>query len=151
SFHRAAREPSRPSLAPTARLLLALLGLVHQHLLAAARAFTTTHVRAVGLHLPRAVIGRQLRIQHGAQLLALRWILHRYDDLHAALEVPLHRIGRSDVPLLLLASVPEEVDAAMLEKAADDAHHPDGLGQARDARPEPARVPHDQVDLHACT
>src|SRR6185503_8501020 len=48
---------------------------------------------------------------------------------------------------LFLAGVAEIVDAAVLEEAADDAHHADVVADALEAGPEAADAAHDQLDF----
>src|SRR5262245_10468854 len=142
------REPARTPLASPAGLLLPPLGYVDQHLLAALVVLARAHVRAVGLHLPGAVRGRELGVDHLPQLLAEARVLDRRHHLDPALQVPLHAVGGAD-EVLLLAGVAEVVDAPVLEEPADDADHPHRLRQTGNGRSQPARVAHDQVYLHA--
>src|SRR4029453_19567389 len=133
SLRRAARETSRAPLAPPAGLFLPLLGHVDEPLLAALGRLARAHVGAVGLHLPGAVAGRELRIDDLAELLAECGLLDRRHHLHPALQVPLHAVGGPDEPLFV-AGVPEVVDAPMLEEPADDADHPHGVREPGNAR-----------------
>src|SRR4029453_6311349 len=148
SLRGAPGEAARTPLAPPAGLLLPLLGHVDQHLLAALVVLARAHVGAVGVHLPGAVGGDQLGVDHLAQLLAEARILDRRHHLHPALQVPLHAVGGAD-EVLLLAGVAEVVDAPVLEEPADAPHHARRLRQTGNCRPQPARVAYDQVDLHA--
>src|SRR5262245_11549961 len=141
------REAARPPLAPPAGLLLALLREIDQDELAAASSVAGHDVRPVGLHRPGAVCRRQLRINGLRELLLQGRILDRHDHLDTALEVALHAVGRSDEPLIL-AAVAEVIDPPVLEEAAHHADHPDGVGESRYARPQPAGVAHEQVHLH---
>src|SRR5262249_7687602 len=95
-----------------------------------------------------AVRGRELRIEDLAELLPEAELLHRRHHLHPALQVSLHAIRRADEPLLL-AAVPEVVDAAVLKEPADHTHHTDGVREPRYARAQAARVAHDQIHLHS--
>src|SRR5690349_12500100 len=118
-------ESPRPALATSRHAALALLGELDQCLLTALGGVVLRplHVRTVGLHLPRVMVRRELRLEHFAQLQAERRILDRHHHLDPALEIPLHAVGRAD-EVLLVAAVPEVVDAAVLQEPADDAHHP---------------------------
>src|SRR5262245_16700028 len=148
SLRGSARESARPPLAPPARLLLALLRQINQHELAAAGSIAGDGVRPVGLHRPGAVRRRQLGFDGLGELLPEDGILHRDHHLHPALEVALHAVGGADEPLVL-AAIAEVVDPSVFEKATDDADHPNGVGESRDAGPQPAGIAHDQIHLHA--
>src|SRR5262249_49151796 len=92
SLRRASCEAARTPLAPPAGLLLPSFRHVDQHLLAAPGRLARPHVRPVGLHLPGAVRGRELRIEDLAELLPEAGLLHRRHHLHPALQVSLHAI-----------------------------------------------------------
>src|SRR5262245_1990793 len=96
SFGGAPCEAARTPLASPAGFLLPLLGHVDQHLLAALVGLAGAHVRAVGAHLPGAVCGHELGVDHLAQLLAEARVLDRRHHLDPALEVALHAVGGAD-------------------------------------------------------
>src|SRR5262249_20724451 len=150
SLSGAAREAPGTAPSPPAGLLLAPLGRVDEHLLAALPALAryAPDVRTVGLHLPGAVPGRELRIEHRAQLLPEQRVFDGRHHLDATLEVALHAVGGAD-QVFLLAAVAEVVDTAVLQEAPHYAHHADRLRQAGHTRPQAAGVADDQIDLHA--
>ena len=77
-------------------------------------------------------------------------VLDVHQGFDAAVEVPLHEVGRADVVLdRLLARAAEGEDARVLQIAPDDRAHADVLGHARHARPQRAPGAHDEVDLRA--
>src|SRR5438309_2047522 len=71
-------------------------------------------------------------------------------QLHPAVQVPVHHIGAAD-PDLAVFVIPgaERVDPGMLEEPAEHAADPDVLGKPGDARAQRADAAHPQVDRHA--
>src|SRR5215472_7522443 len=81
-----------------------------------------------------------------------RRVFNRHERLHTAIEITRHPIGGADEYLRPVrgefAAIAEANDAAMFEKAADDALDADVLGKPRHARPQAANTAHHQIDAH---
>ena len=75
-------------------------------------------------------------------------VLDRGGDLDPVIEVPRHQVGAAQERLGPLARL-EEVEAAVLEEATEDAADADRLGQPGDAGPQGADRAGDDVDLGA--
>src|SRR5215467_12325956 len=82
-----------------------------------------------------------------------RRVFNRHERLHTAVEITRHPIGGADEHLRPVrgefAAIAEANDAAMFEKAADDALDADVLGKPRNAWPQAANTAHHQIDAHA--
>src|SRR5579864_2212339 len=130
----------------------AVEGALHEDVLARARGLAlggaALVVGAVGAQVPGLEVVGQLDVEDGLQLLLQARVLDRGDGLDAVVEVPRHPVRRAD-EVLGPAGVGEAEDAGVLEEAADDADHPDGLALPRDARPQAADAAHDEVHLDA--
>src|SRR6516164_2868190 len=81
-----------------------------------------------------------------------RWVFNRHERLHTAVEITRHPIGGADEHLRPtrgeFAAITEANDAAVFEKAADDALDADVLGKPRNPRSQAANTAHDQIDAH---
>ena len=121
-----------------------------QELLAALRIIAfgrfSLEVTAVGTHFPGAAPVRELYVKKLPQLPLQLEPLDRHNDLHPALQVALHGVGRTD-QVLFLAAVAEIVEARMLQKAADNADDADIFGNSGQPGTNQAAVPDDEVDF----
>src|SRR5512137_1692398 len=84
----------------------------------------TLDVGAVRLHIPGAAPVSQLDVEKAAQVPLEHEALDRHKNLDAALQIPLHGVGRAD-EILLLAPVAEIIESCMFQKAADNADNTD--------------------------
>src|SRR5207248_10232172 len=80
---------------------------------------------------------------------AQRGALHRAEELHPGVEVARRQVGRADEVAGLLAGGPEGEDPGVLQVAPDGRTDPDALRPARDAGPQAADPPDDDVDVAA--
>src|SRR5580658_8685567 len=91
----------------------------------------------------------QISGQHfGRDALAQLRIFQRENDFHAFIEIALHPVGAAQINLRR-AAVLEIIDTAVLQKASDDAAHPDAAAQSAHTGNQSALSTDDQVDLHA--
>src|SRR5580692_4459193 len=88
------------------------------------------------------ISGQNLR----ANALAKLRILHRKDHLDAFVEIALHPVGAAKIKFGL-AAVFEKIDAAVLQKSANDTAHANAAAKPAYAGDERALSPHDQIDL----
>src|SRR5215211_2231284 len=104
-------------------------------------------VRAVGFEnlgvSGIAQIGRQNLLD---DLGPMPRIFHRKEDFDSPVEIALHHVRTAEVNLLV-ASVVEMIDAAVLEEPPYDAPRPDRLTPARNTGPQAAHASHDEIDL----
>ena len=106
-------------------------------------------VAAVGLQKPRLEGIAQVRPENlSLDTVAQLWDGHRKHRFAALVEVARHPV-RAAAEDFSLATVGEGEDAAVLEKAANDAADADALAQAFDAGTKSAHAANDQVDLDA--
>src|SRR5882762_8493512 len=108
-------------------------------------------IRAVGSEVPALQCVTQIGHHDLVEHLAMhRHIFDRHQRLDPPIEIAQHPVGGADEHLGLvggqLVAIAEADDAAMFEKAADDALDPDVLGHAGHARPQTADAAHHQVD-----
>lgn len=75
--------------------------------------------------------------------------MNRAGDLHAAVEVARHEIGGRDI-ILRIFIAPELINAAMLQKAPDDAGDIDILRFTGYTRQDAADAANDELNLYAC-
>src|SRR3984957_1679100 len=90
------------------------------------------------------ISGQNLR----ANALAKLRIFDRKDHLDPFVEIPLHPVGAAKIEFRL-AAVFEKIDAAVLQKSADDTAHANAAAKPAYARDQRALSPHDQIDLDA--
>ena len=87
-----------------------------------------------------------------AHLLMRRRIEHRRQRRTTPVEIPRHQVGGGNVDRCIRRRQPfttaETIDARMLEKASDNALHPNPLWHPRHARPKATDPAHDEVDFH---
>src|SRR5439155_1818282 len=106
-------------------------------------------VVARGIQVARAAVVGQSRLHHLApQPLPKLGVPHREHQLHPAVEVARHPV-RGGEEHLLFSFGPEEEDAVVLEKPADDGEDPDVLRQPLRARPQAADSANLEVDLRS--
>ena len=74
-------------------------------------------------------------------MLDQRLIFKREKGFHTTVDIPGHEVGRPQVDLFVSA-IAEVVDAAVLEKTADNAGDFDVLADARESRTKTARAAH---------
>src|SRR5579875_3127980 len=74
-------------------------------------------------------------------------IFNRKERLYPIIQIALHHIGAAEKQLLSPAIVEVE-DPTMFQKAAYDAAHTNILADPRDARPQAADTPHNQLYPH---
>ena len=73
----------------------------------------------------------------------------RKDDFDPVIEVAPHHVGAAQVDALIRRRVLEVENAAVFQKAPDNADHADILAQAGDTGAQAADPAHQQIDLHA--
>src|SRR5580658_11009679 len=105
--------------------------------------------RAVRLHVPRSGFVAKVLLQNFvAQAADELRAGHGKQGFHAAVQIPRHKVRAAHINLLV-ASVVEVIDAAVLEKAAENTLHPDGFADPGNTRPQSAHAANNHVDLHA--
>src|ERR1043166_9121880 len=106
-------------------------------------------IRAIGLQLARIHVVSQIRLQHFVfQIRTKMRILDRTENLDSTIEIAIHPAGAAYVNLRR-AGILEIEDAAVLEKATDDAPHANILRQSVHAGTEHADAANNQIDRDA--
>src|SRR6478735_1658079 len=103
---------------------------------------------ALGVELPAGGVLGEGEVEDARDLLDLRCRGQLDQDLDAAVEVAVHQVGGPD-PRDRFAAVLEVHDPAVLEVAAEDRAHADGLRQAGYAGPDGADAADQQLDGYA--
>ena len=103
---------------------------------------------AVRLELPRPPVVGEHQVDDRDEARAGLTVLDGHDRLDPPVEVAVHEVGRTDVPLPV-ATVLERPDPRVLEELADDRADPDVLGQPGEPRLDGAPGADDHVDADA--
>ena len=103
---------------------------------------------ALGVELPAGGVLGEGEVEDAGDLLDLGRRGQLDQDLDAAVEVAVHQVGGAD-PRDRLAAVLEVHDPAVLEVAAEDRAHADGLRQPGYAGPDGADAADQQLDGYA--
>src|SRR5215216_4455177 len=74
-------------------------------------------------------------------------IFNGEDHFDSPVKIALHQVGTAKINLVL-ATVAEVIDAAMLQEAANQTDHADVLAPTGNARSQAACPAHDELDLH---
>src|SRR5215208_2638376 len=98
--------------------------------------------------LPRVGVVGEAAVEGVGELVAIRRLLDRREQLHAVVEIAGHQVGGADEDPRLAGTLERE-DPRVLEKASDDRDDPDVLGDARDPGPQRADAADVEVDLDA--
>src|SRR5262249_42426850 len=103
---------------------------------------------AVCIQIPRLAVVRQQNVENTRDVVLRSRIFDRDDDLDAVVEVPRHQIGAAEERRGVIRGLENE-QSAVLEEAADDAAHPDGLAQIGNSGPQRADTAREDLDLRA--
>src|SRR4051794_37409189 len=107
------------------------------------------NVLPVGLKLPRLYVVLQAQFKHVVSQHATQGrVVYWNDHLDPAIEVSRHPIGASDIDLLL-STVAEVEDTAVLQESSDDRDDAYVLGKVGNAGPQAADAPDNKIDLHS--
>ena len=104
--------------------------------------------RPSGASSQAEALSEQALSKTAVELLAQPGLLDGHEHLDAPVEVAGHQVGAAEEELGLAADL-EDVEAAVLEVAADDRAHADVLAQAGNARAEHADRARDDLDRGA--
>src|SRR4029077_6448946 len=103
---------------------------------------------AVAAQLPRVGVVDEGSIQGVRELVAVRRVLDRSDQLDPVVEVARHQVGGTDEDPQVVGTL-EGVDPGVLEEAADDRDAADVPRHALDAWPQRADATDVEIDLDA--
>src|SRR5438046_6771635 len=117
------------------------------------RARGLADVVAVGIEPPALRGVAQVRDHDLVEHLTMHGlVIDRHQRLHAPIEIARHPVGGANEQFGLRRGQPltvaEAYDAAVLEKAPDDALHSNVFGKPAYSWTQTADAPHDQIDLH---
>src|SRR6266404_6770217 len=140
-----ASAAGRQIAAPAARVALVICladpslpdqGLLHVAQRIAVLVPAVPHPVSVRVQPPRGSPVVHAHVEEPAQPPLVAGVVDPYQQLHAAVQVPVHHIGAADPDLAVFVfSRAERVDPGMLEEPAEHAADPDGAGEPGDARP----------------
>src|ERR1700719_3633054 len=103
---------------------------------------------AVALQIMRFPFISQLNVKNVFQAANQLGTANRKKDFHAMTQVASHEVCTAEINLLS-PSVPEVVDATMLQEPPDDAYNADIVTESADQRPQATKPAHEQVNLYA--
>src|SRR5450432_1321555 len=118
------------------------------HLLLAVARFLS-RVRAGRKHLSRLRGVRQVHGQYFLPNLANQLLIfEREQNLHPVVDIARHQVGAPSIDLFIAAIV-KVINAAMFQESSHHANHFDVVADSRQARPQTADSPHNELDFYA--
>src|SRR5450631_2749356 len=104
--------------------------------------------RAVCAQLPGCDLGRHRTLKHVVEHAARLGIADPHQRIDPSVKIAMHQVGATD-PELVVAARPKAQNPGVLKKAAENAAHPNVVGQPDNTRPQRTHATHDQIDMHS--